>query len=209
MSTGLLIIMVIVGVIILAIYVALIVRIWRGGYTSLPEAERGPATYRANLSGLVLYSTLVGVISLAAIVIGGMPIARLALSADWPTTTGEIVESSAEPFILLGRAGRITRWAANVSYTYEVGGEVYTNDDVTFREDETYNEQADAEAVTARYAPGDSVEVTYQPDAPQIAVLDRRVPAESYWIAVGGLFMMAIYLISMANRARLHRESAR
>jgi len=63
------IILLITAAIALVAYIAIIVAIWQRGYKQLVEADRGPATYRANLIGLVLYSALVGVIGLGALLI--------------------------------------------------------------------------------------------------------------------------------------------
>ncbi len=197
------IILLITAAIALVAYIAIIVAIWQRGYRQLAEADRGPATYRANLIGLVLYSALVGVIGLGALLIGGRPVMRLAESAGWPTAPGEVVESRVEPVTVSGMAGDIARWQPIITYTYEVDGQMYTNDAVTFREGHTFNAQAEAEAVTARYAPGQSVEVAYQPGDPQNAVLERRVPTESYLIAAGGLIVLALHLIGVIKRARL------
>lgn len=188
---------------ILVVYVLLAVRLWQRTWHSLSESDRGPSSYRANMANLVLYTLLIGVTSLAAIFIGGRPIVRHLASASWPTTSGQITAAEVREHRFAGRGLTVTRWDPVVVYEYQVGETSLTNDEVRFSDEAFTSSLEGAERAVAPYEPGQTVTVTYNPANPEIAVLERRVETESYLIAGGGLLLLVLHLLGMANRARL------
>lgn len=85
-------------------------------------------------------------------------------SKRWPTTTGEILESNLEE--------DSDGWGPYVRYAYAVKG---TNDRLYFYLSNRSSEQ-DAKKHLSPYPIGKAVTIYYNPQKPEEAVLDRRMP---------------------------------
>ena len=197
-----LLVMVVVGLVLLAAYAWAAVAIWRPRYERLPAEARGEATLRVERRGLIIYTLLVGITGLSALLIGGRQIVRLAASANWPTTTGEVTEARIDQETYLGRGTTAERWRPVVTYTYTAGGETYTGSMLNLLADLSYPTREQAESAIAPYVPGTTVEVAYPPDAPQQGVLERRITTDSYLLAASGLVILGLFLISVAMGTR-------
>lgn len=189
---------------IVAAYTLLAVTIWRRHNESLPPGERGPASFRANVSGLVVYSLMVGGLGLGALIIGGRPIARQVISAGWPTVEGTITRVDIERQTISGRVAA-EQWMPIVEYEYTLDGQTYTGDSITFSGPQPSTRQADAAQRVEPYHVGDAVSVTVNPADPQTAALHREAATASYWIAAAGLLLMALHLLGLEIGARRRR----
>ncbi len=86
-------------------------------------------------------------------------------STGWPTTQGIIEES----YMLSDEDGG---YSPRVSYSYEVNGRKYWNNEITTKQRSDSLNRRPAEAIVARYPQGHSVTVHYDPRKPGQAVLE-------------------------------------
>lgn len=100
-------------------------------------------------------------------------------SAKWPTTQGAIVlaqvvseESREEDSD--GDTRYVTRYRPEVSFAYRVEGQDYSTNTWKTGMTALYSDTAEAERVTAKYPKGRAVTVHYNPDEPNIAVLEPQ-----------------------------------
>jgi hypothetical protein len=109
-------------------------------------------------------------------------------SHKWPSTTGLIVESQIRKYFV-PRIGS-TSYSANVTYQYKVGREKHTSKRVYFGA--RFKEEGSALDLTYRYEDGRKVPVYYDPDKPQLSVLEPGTePANAYRFMWGLLAMSA------------------
>jgi hypothetical protein len=93
-------------------------------------------------------------------------------SKHWPSTTGTIIHSSVESgFTNVGGGGALVV-RPNVTYEYEVAGQKFTSSRLAIIEINTANEESAREKAD-KYAPGQRVQVYYDPHKPSFAVLER------------------------------------
>ena len=107
-------------------------------------------------------------------------------SQTWPGTAGQVVE------VKVDRSRHTDSdddtyytYAPNVTYTYQVGGQSFTGMSLTFGIRESHRNQAKAQAVAARYSPGQQVAVFYNPAKPEEAALERRTSGTTASLIVG------------------------
>lgn len=85
---------------------------------------------------------------------------------DWPTTTGQVVETSVATV-----TGRNTAYAPVVRYRFEVNGTIYRNSKILLTDHPNFDTASEAEAYAADYPVGSEVSVHYDPANPQRAAL--------------------------------------
>jgi Protein of unknown function (DUF3592) len=90
------------------------------------------------------------------------------LSRSWPTVPGKIDRSDISEKLAY-RSGRY--WALGVRYTYHVGGVTYVGTRLAFAP-RWINRRDTIDNLARRYAVGASVDVRYDPDQPDQAVLE-------------------------------------
>lgn len=103
-------------------------------------------------------------------------------AARWPTATGTILSSVAEPHRILASRGQgqtVTVWSPVVEYSYRVQDRDYHGTRLAFGAD-VAGAQARAEATVARYPAGRTVTVHFDPANPSSAVLEPHV-AFAWW----------------------------
>jgi hypothetical protein len=107
---------------------------------------------------------------------------RSLASARWPTTTGKVLSSIAEPYrsFSSGTCGTTVEvWSPVVGYTYRVAGQEYHGSRIAFGADVAASREF-AQAITARYPAGSEVIVNFDPHNPSFALLEPRV-AFAWW----------------------------
>ncbi len=105
-------------------------------------------------------------------------------SRRWPTTSGTVTHAQVQKSVQMRRSwlhGLFTSKVAEthfvvVKYVYRVGDKTYEGYRASPKGTLTFSSGAAAEAALARYAPGNTVEVHYDPQNPQIAILETDVP---------------------------------
>lgn len=110
-------------------------------------------------------------------------------SRDWPSTAGTV---EAADVTMRSEGNENKRFGAQVRYRYEVAGRAYTGERVSF-ESGLSPVRGLAEAAVARYAPGSTVRVFYDPARPDRAVLEPGGSSITSWLigAVGVVMSVA------------------
>lgn len=130
-------------------------------------------------------------VGVGMLVVGVIGLRRAAASTDWPTTQGVIVSSEVER-VRRNDPERGFTWTyhARISYGYSVGGEPYTGDRVGVG-DYGSNTNHHARSVVRQYPVGSHVTVYYDPDRPQIALLEPGVRPMAFVIpGIGVAFVL-------------------
>lgn len=141
-----------------------------------------------NPKKVVALGALAGALNFAYIF--AAPLAELvwnAIQSDtWPSVHGTVTRSSVEH----GRSGRPH---AEISYTYEVGGQRYQSNRVHFAG--PAQDEASASAMSAQYAAGKDVNVFFKLSDPNQAVLvpSLQSPIPIFMLA-GGTLVLAGFL---------------
>lgn len=134
----------------------------------------------------------------AVLVIGIATVRRARASRRWPSAKGVVVSSK----ILKERStssnsepGHGTRsdyqYKPEVAVEYAVRGVKYLSNRVTLADFSTSSTQH-AARVTARYPEGKVVDVFYNPDNPEDAILESRAGAGVLLLFAAGLFLLAV-----------------
>lgn len=122
-------------------------------------------------------------------------------SLSWPETKGRVVKSTIEVQSDVfssddSQGGGQPMYAADISYTYQVGGMMYTSNRISFAGKSSYSKPDKAEAVIAQYPEGASVAVFYNPEKHQEAVLERTAKGSGVFLGAGIAFL-SIGLIAL------------
>lgn len=124
-------------------------------------------------------------------------------AADWPTTPGIITASTLEE-----KGDEIKRYHLEVEYEYTVQEEQYTGDEISFGTSVGERNRTKAKAEQAKYAKGTQVDVYYDPNNPQTAVLEPRLADQEVMMAgtVCGATLLVLGLIPMYFGLRKPKE---
>ena len=105
------------------------------------------------------------------------------VSESWPTVSGKVLESEvAEARTPNGAAKRM--YEARLIYEYEVDGQKYKGDQVSFADGSSSN-RSDAVAILRGRPVGSVVPVFYNPADPYEACLERKI-GWLPWLMMGG-----------------------
>ena len=115
-------------------------------------------------------------------------------SRAWPSAPGTIISSQ----VLAGGGGKSRWYKAQVTYTFAANGQTYTGERVMFG-DARSSSMAKEERVVAQYVQGAPVEVFYNPQQPQEAVLERRTSGTTltYLILGAVVLMLSVFVAVM------------
>jgi hypothetical protein len=108
-------------------------------------------------------------------------------SASWPTVEGRVAHSE----MTLGSGDESSVYHASVLYNYKLSGVSYSSDRIGFGDFDS-SDSSHAQAIVNRYPVGTSVQVHYNPQTPNLSVLETGVNGATYFLAPGG----ALFLIS-------------
>jgi hypothetical protein len=100
------------------------------------------------------------------------------VSANWPTASGTVTGSGLDK--QTDSEGGPT-YAAVVRYTYAVGGKEYRGDRLGWG-GRNYTTHEKATAVAARYPVGQAVQVYYDPQRPETALLEPAFKGGMSWV---------------------------
>ena len=117
-----------------------------------------------------------------------------AASRAWPSAQGTIASSQ---LLAVGR-GKSRWYKAQVTYTFAANGHAYTGERVMFG-DARSSSMAKEQRVVDRYQQGAPVEVFYNPQQPQEAVLERRTSGTTLTYLILGtvLLVFALFMAVM------------
>ena len=181
----------------------------------IPSPPRGgksrpqmPGTVRAVGIFFVVILTIVALGSCVFIVAATSKWTRARDSLSWPTAAGVVVWSNVGSYTRATKGGDRTYCNAQVDYTFEVQGRPHKGSKISLGFPS--NEQADAQAVVARYPLGTAAQVHYDPADPSIAVLELGDEGiHILLVGIGFFFLIcSILLIRLAVRRMRKRLGA-
>ena len=112
-------------------------------------------------------------------------------SQSWPSTPGQITEARVARSRRTDSEGDADySYAPAIQYTYQVGGQEYSGNNITFGFRQSFSSQAKAEAALARFPTGGQVTVYYDPSNPGEAVLERKAGSSTLSLVLGIVFLV-------------------
>ncbi|HEX8444385.1 MAG TPA: DUF3592 domain-containing protein [Allosphingosinicella sp.] len=110
-------------------------------------------------------------------------------SAAWPSTLANVISSQVEEM----RTTEGSSYRPVVVYRYSAAGSEYEGQRIRFGN--LYGSERSARAVADRYPSGSEQAVRYNPEKPEDAVLETKLPGPTYLIlAIGGLLFAGVGL---------------
>ncbi len=129
---------------------------------------------------------------------GAQILKNASASSDWSATQGEIISA----FVRESQDEDGVTYHADVNYSYAVDDRRYQADTVNFGQYGS-SSKARAEEIISRYPVGERVNVYYDPETPETAVLEPGVTWSSYLVlGMGFLFALIPSIILIFNIAR-------
>ncbi|SKA97309.1 Protein of unknown function [Prosthecobacter debontii] len=114
-------------------------------------------------------------------------------SENWPTAPGVISSSRVVEHTKRSSGTTNKKFEAKIHYRYEVNGQSYQSDQVTFM-DGRFNTRSSAESLANQFPTGLEVKVFYNPEAPAEAVLKRDISLLTLGLMIGGVLFFFIML---------------
>lgn len=141
--------------------------------------DPGPAHV---ITGIIGFGTVFVILSVGAI-------GTVIKSWFWPATTGRIQTSSVASFRVSGDEWVRTAYKPRVVYTYELRGQKYTGDRISFSFVLGGMTERKAKRIAARYRAKDEVQVFYNPRRPEESVLRRTAGGMLLFPFLAALFL--------------------
>jgi flagellar basal body-associated protein FliL len=156
---------------------------------------------------VIIIITVPVLIAAALLWIGAMQITQSVLAMNWPTTEGQVTDSTIMK--RLNGDSKPSPVAAThypeVEYTYSVDNHKYVSQRITFGDAFKLN----PEKVVRRYPAGRRITVFYKPDNPSISVLEPGLQVESIEkLLLGLLIGIAIIFAFKKTGQRFKKTSA-
>jgi hypothetical protein len=154
---------------------------------------------QSTCSGLFLV-----VVGLGCLVYFGWVYSQQSAAKSWPTVPATVVTSHIEQDTTVSaRRGVRDHYRACIEYQYTVGGAVYTGTDLWFDSEPESTNRLDMEKLTAEYAIGKTINVYYDPEEPQSAVVIPEKNATLVKCAMaGGVLSLIIGALLAWNGVR-------
>jgi hypothetical protein len=144
------------------------------------------------------------VVGLGCLVYFGWVYSQQSAAKSWPTVPAKVVTSHIEKDTTVSaRRGVRDHYRACIEYQYTVGGAVYTGTDLWFDSEPKSTDRLDMEKLTAEYPIGKTMDVYFNPEEPQIAVVTPEKNATLVKCAMaGGVLSLIIGALLAWNGVR-------
>jgi hypothetical protein len=109
-------------------------------------------------------------------------------SQGWPTTLGQVIQNSVAESVATSDDG-VTSYHPEITYSYKVHGQDYESSRIMIGAVPS-GSQKSARDVTARFPPGASVTVYYNPSDPRESILERKSKSASASMVIGIIFIV-------------------
>jgi hypothetical protein len=129
-------------------------------------------------------------LGLFALYKGGRDLQWAQASPNWPTVTGIVEHSQVAESVDKGKKS----YYADVVYRYEVQGTAHQAKQIAFG-DYRSSDPAPYQEIISRYPVGANVKIYYQPDVPEVAVLEPGVSRQAYIIPGFGIALSLIGIV--------------
>ena len=138
----------------------------------------------------VLFVLIFGIIGVAMLIKSFQDKKKADESQNWSSTEGKITESYIRRDMGVNGDGIMQiLYYPEVRYEYEFMGIEYTGQQISFGANTGYSYQKKTQAILSKYPLGANITVYYNPNAPEDAVLERRVGGKVALI-IGILFSL-------------------
>lgn len=126
-------------------------------------------------------------------------------SVAWPIIAGHVINSRVTAYSSMLSNHSRTSYRAEVLYTYQLSGVTYSSNHIGF-EDPGSTDPSQAEAIASKYTEGAFVNVHYNPQSPELSVLETGVHGWNYCIPLVGFFFFFIGCIMLWGIPKLVRQ---
>jgi hypothetical protein len=113
-------------------------------------------------------------------------------SPTWPSVTGEVLTSA-----VAKGCGKRKGYFLQITYAYVVNEKRRTNDRISYTDHFCSGSRAAAESIAAKYRPGASMQVYYDPQDPSDSVLNRGTQKGVWDFALLTIFLLPISLAGL------------
>jgi len=122
----------------------------------------------------------------------GLPLLEQAkASSNWPTTAGLVLKSK----VVSHRSNNSSTYLAKVNYQYQVEGKRLESETVWFGGDVSTSDQAMVRETVKKYPVDQKVIVYYNPEDPEIAVLEPGVFKTTYFYYLFGWLFLGVGIL--------------
>jgi hypothetical protein len=129
-------------------------------------------------------------------------------SVLWPTVEGRVAHSEMTiswPHANDSHQSNTPTYGAEVLYKYQLSGTTYSSNRVGFGDYES-GDPSHAQSILNRYPRGISVQVHYNPQSPELSVLETGVHGATYFLPIGGLLFFVAGCIMLWGLPKLFRQ---
>lgn len=129
-------------------------------------------------------------------------------SNNWPAAGGTIIRTWVSESTSTDEDGfESTTYKPNVEYQYQLGANTYTSKKISFGATRSYSRHRKAEEELAAYPVNGRVQVFYNPEKPEEAVLVRGTKGTMLGIIMGIIFILVSIAIACAGLIALIANS--
>lgn len=144
-----------------------------------------------------LVGLLITVIGIGFAIWGALVVMEARSATNWPAVEGVIISSSVEHRVNTTSSGK-GKWyyEARIKYDYNVDGVDYESKRVGFKSASyQYKSEVVPSTIVRRYPANRTVEVYYNPDDPEKAVLETEITFMTYIGLLIGAFLVVLGVI--------------
>ena len=113
------------------------------------------------------------------------------MSNSWPSTPGTVIEARIEQYRTTGGTTS-EKTIGHFFYQYNVNGEDYVSSRLNF-----FSISGDPVTAAKTHEPGQQVQVYYDPDDPERAVLEPGLPGFFVWLSLGFGVLLFVGFVSL------------
>ncbi|MBT3200647.1 MAG: DUF3592 domain-containing protein [Phycisphaerales bacterium] len=161
---------------------------------------------RIGPTGRIVFGLVFAAVGIGIAIVGVNMLAKANASSAWPSVKGKIVASDVKKSTSSRKRSKgrrkSTKYRAIIKYEYTVAETKHTGNQVSFGGSST--SMSAAKAVASRYPKGADVDVYYDPENPDEAVLETGTSASTYIpLGVGLVFgLIGMFLAGQAFLAK-------
>ncbi|MDX9930873.1 MAG: DUF3592 domain-containing protein [Bacteroidales bacterium] len=132
------------------------------------------------------------------------PLQHAATSKSWPSVPGTITKSEVQVFKRDGN----THYQPDIAYSYSVEGKKYSSSKITVGDGALDNNVSKAKRLQAEYPAGKEVDVYYDPDLPESAVLQTGTKSGDLMLAGIAAVFFLVGVLALFQGVKAKRRAA-
>ncbi len=138
---------------------------------------------------------------LAWLIVGSIGFYKAVDSKNWPVVQGTVISSN-----VIRPSGKSTKYVAEVTYTYTVNQKEFTGKKLKATAARGTSEWAKAKV--EEYPVNAFVTVHYNPDKPELAVIEPGLQSDNFWMTVAPLLAMVLIFMVMRKQIKDRKNQA-